>query len=134
MFFPIITVLYSNAHCPLLILSSQVNTYLPFWYQGSRAIGQLQKHVYNFNTYMDFGVNANCVFWLCPNSWFWVWKKDFSITIFHEKKLPFSVAPFILHLNHSKRAFEALPWLQKAIWQKWVFVAKACHKCSVWVL
>ena len=45
-------------------------------------------------------------------------KKNFSITIFHEKKLPFSVAPFILPLKHSNRAFEALPWLQKAIWQK----------------
>ena len=28
--------------------------------------------------------------------------------------LPFSVAPFILHLKHSNRAFEALLWLQKA--------------------
>ena len=35
---------------------------------------------------------------------------------FHKKKLPFSVAPFILHLKHWNRAFEALPWLQKAIW------------------
>ena len=41
-------------------------------------------------------------------------KKNFSITIFHEKKLPFSVAPFILPLKHSNRAFEALPGLQKA--------------------
>ena len=31
-----------------------------------------------------------------------------------KKKLPFSVVPFILPLNHSKRVFEALPWLQKA--------------------
>ena len=34
-------------------------------------------------------------------------KKKFSITIFHNKKLPFSVAPFILPLKHSNRAFEA---------------------------
>ena len=28
----------------------------------ANRIGQLQKHGYNFNTYMDYGVNANYVF------------------------------------------------------------------------
>ena len=41
-------------------------------------------------------------------------KKKFSTTIFHKKNLPFSLAPFILHLKHSNRAFEAFRWLQKA--------------------
>ena len=49
-------------------------------------------------------------------------EKKISITIFHEKKLPFSVAPFILQLNHSKRAFVAVWWLEMTL---------KCLKCSV---
>ena len=78
-----------------------------------------ENYGYNFYSIMAFWENATFVFWLCQNSWFWVWKKSFSITIFHEKKLPFSVAPFILHLKHWNRAFEAF------------FVATKVHSATV---
>ena len=118
----------------IFVLNSRKLYPTPYSHQGSLMIYVFENYGYNFYSIMAFWENATFVFWLCQNSWFWVWKKNFSITIFHEKKLPFSVAPFILHLKHWNRAFEAFFWLQRAIWQKWVFAAKACHKCSFWVL
>ena len=51
-------------------------------------------------------------------------KKKFSKTVFHEKKMPFSVAPFILPIKHSNRAFEAFRWLQKSTIPDTFFVAR----------
>ena len=69
--------------------------------------GQVQKHGYNSKVNVAFWENATFVFWLCQNSWFWVWKIFFSITIFKKNEFVSKVAPFILSLNHSKRAFVA---------------------------
>ena len=74
---------------------------------GSRMINQCKKCGYNFYPPMSFWENANFVVWPCQNSWFWVWKKFFSITIFKKNEFVSKVAPFILSLNHSKRAFVA---------------------------
>ena len=48
------------------------------------------------------------------------------------------MAPFILSLNHSKRAFVACFGCNNPIWQKWIFVAKAatnaqfeCFRCKI---
>ena len=38
----------------------------------------------------------------------------FIIAIFQQYHFAFSVAPFILHLKHSNKAFEAFRWVQKA--------------------
>ena len=91
----------------------------PYSHQSSLMMYVFENYGYNFYSIMAFWENATFVFWLCQNSWFWVWKKKFSITIFHEKKLPFSVAPFILHLKHWNRAFEAF------------FVATKVHSATV---
>ena len=74
---------------------------------GSRMINQWKKCGYFFYPPMSFWENANFVVWPCQNSWFWVWKKFFSITIFKKNEFVSKVAPFILSLNHSKRAFVA---------------------------
>ena len=74
---------------------------------GSRMINQWKKNRVLFFPPMSFWENANFVVWPCQNSWFWVWKKFFSITIFKKHEFVSKVAPFILSLNHSKRAFVA---------------------------
>ena len=74
---------------------------------GSRMIIQCKKCGYNFYPPMSFWENANFVVWPCQNSWFWIWKKFFSKFIFKKHEFVSKVAPFILSLNHSKRAFVA---------------------------
>ena len=70
-------------------------------------INQWKNFGYFFYPPMSFWENANFVVWPCQNSWFWVWKKFFSIIIFKKHEFVSKVAPFILSLNHSKRAFVA---------------------------
>ena len=103
----------------IFVLNSKKVYMTPYSHQSSLMMYVFENYGYNFYSIMAFWENATFVFWLCQNSWFWVWKKNFSITIFHEKKLPFSVAPFILHLKHWNRAFEAF------------FVATKVHSATV---
>ena len=103
----------------IFVLNSKKVYTTPYSHQSSLMMYVFENYGYNFYSIMAFWENATFVFWLCQNSWFWVWKKNFSITIFHEKKLPFSVAPFILHLKHWNRAFEAF------------FVATKVHSATV---
>ena len=107
---------------------------IPSWDFGSkwsRTIRGTQKWGYKWHLSVSFRENAIFVFWLCQNSWFWVWNFFFSNAIFHKNHFPYYVSrPFL----HQKA-------LKQSIWSIWLFVAtmlwlqKAnCQKHSVWVL
>ena len=71
-------------------------------------MGTIQTSIWPFETmpllYFDYSKTAD----------FGSEKKILVYPFFIKKKLPLSVAPFILPLKHSNRAFEAFLWLQKA--------------------
>ena len=66
--------------------------------------GQVQKHGYNSKVNVAFWENATFVFWLCQNSWFWVWKNFFSITIFHKIHFAYYVSSPFLHQKALKQS------------------------------
>ena len=71
----------------IFVLNSKKVYTTPYSHQSSLMMYVFENYGYNFYSIMAFWENATFVYWLCQNSWFWIWKKIFSITIFHEKKI-----------------------------------------------
>ena len=66
--------------------------------------GQVQKCRYNWKVNVAFWENATFVFWLCQNSWFWVWKIFFTIAIFHKTYFAYYVSRPFLHQKALKQS------------------------------
>ena len=87
---------------------------IPSWDFGSkwsRTIRGTKKWGYKWHLSVSFWENATFVFWLCQNSWFWVWKFFFSNAIFHKNHFPYYVSRPFLHQKALKQSIWSICFL-----------------------
>ena len=82
-----------------------------FGSKWSRTIRGTQKWGYKWHLSVSFSENATFVFWLCQNSWFWVWKFFLVMPFFIKITFLTMCQDHFCTRKHSNRAFEAFGFL-----------------------